>query len=326
MRSHRPPAGALAGQRPRRLRPRRVCRSLHPSHLTRLVLDAVSLAHVAGQLDRCAIVSSSPTYVSPGWSLEGTQRPAALAVDFGPRSARSFSGVTDPCPRAGERRPRESRHSAQDAADRTRIAAALLRRPVSPAASLRPRQPPAPRVSVEPDPPLGRGPARPPPLFTRRPATPARSDHQTLSTSRARPGRSQPSPARGAHTPSPIRRPLGLIMVWICPEGARKPSSSRHRPSAGTTRTRTPSSTRLRTFGARPIISTPQQRTIRPAGAAAPPLCHRYRSAIPTRTAPRTGGPGPPNRSRRPAAVTGVTDAGTTAVSRIDHVIAAAAP
>ena len=79
--------------------------------------------------------------------------------------------------------------------------------------------------------------------------------------------------APGAHTFSPIRRPLGLIMAWICPEGARKPPSSRRRPSAGPTRTRTPSSSLLRALGTRLIFLTSQQRTIRPAEAATAAPC-----------------------------------------------------
>jgi hypothetical protein len=98
-----------------------------PSHPTWPVLEAASLSQVAGQLNRCVILPNSATYVSPGGSIDGTQRLAVLAVDFGPRSTRSLAGLTDPCKRAGELRHREPRHSVQDAADRERIAAALLR-------------------------------------------------------------------------------------------------------------------------------------------------------------------------------------------------------
>jgi hypothetical protein len=59
----------------------------------------------------------------------------------------------------------------------------------------------------------------------------------------------------------------------ICPEGARKPPSSRRRPAAGPTRTRTPSSSRLRALGTRLFFLTSQQRTIRPVEAATAAPC-----------------------------------------------------
>jgi hypothetical protein len=64
---------------------------------------------------------------------------------------------------------------------------------------------------------------------------------------------------------NPIRRPLGLTMAWIYSEGARWPTSSRGRPSAGSVRARTRSPTRQRTVGVRPSTNSPQRRKTPPA-------------------------------------------------------------
>ena len=129
-----------------------------PSHPTWPVLEAASLTRVDGQLNRCIIVPNSATYARAGGLPESTQRLAVLAVDFSPRSARSLSGLSDPCTLAFAHRPRAPRHSVQDTADRARIAAALLRHGLA----SRPSQPP-PGTAVGPLRALARGPARPAP-------------------------------------------------------------------------------------------------------------------------------------------------------------------
>jgi hypothetical protein len=129
-----------------------------PAHPTWPVLEAASLTHVSGQVNRCIIIPNSNTFVSPGEDLAGAQRLAILAVDFSKRSSRSAAGIAEPCQLAADARPRLSRNSTQDAADRARIAAAIVRHGL---ASRKGRQP----FSDAPGPsrPHGRGRPRPSP-------------------------------------------------------------------------------------------------------------------------------------------------------------------
>ena len=109
-------------------------------------------------MNRCIIIPNSNTFVSPGEDLAGAQRLAILAVDFSKRSSRSAAGLAEPCQFAADARPRLSRNSTQDAADRARIAAAIVRHGL---ASRQGRQP----FSDAPGPsrPHGRGRPRPSP-------------------------------------------------------------------------------------------------------------------------------------------------------------------
>ena len=149
-----------------------------------------------------------------------------------------------PCSHAIDHRPRASRLSAQAAPDRARIAAALLRLRVGLASR-----------SGQPNTNAGAGPLRP---SSRGPARPSPYQLPGLTPALAR-------RARHVLGGNPIRRPLGLTMAWIYSEGARWPTSSRGRPSAGSIRARTRSPTRQRTVGVRPSTNAPQRRKTPPA-------------------------------------------------------------
>ena len=98
-----------------------------PSDLTRPALAAASLTSVDGQRDPCIILSDPAAYVREGDDLDGAQRLAVMAVDFGRWSQRALVGFAPPCGWHAERRSLQSLQSESDAADRQRPAAALLR-------------------------------------------------------------------------------------------------------------------------------------------------------------------------------------------------------
>ena len=90
-------------------------------------LAAASRSSVAGQRDPCIIVPNSPEFARGGDDLGGAQRLAVMAVDFSRWSRRSYAGVVAPCGRHRESRATQPLVGSLDAADRRRIAAALVR-------------------------------------------------------------------------------------------------------------------------------------------------------------------------------------------------------
>ena len=98
-----------------------------PSDPTWPALAAASLTSVVGQRDPCIVLSNPSAYVRVGDDLGGAQRLAVMAVDFGRWGKRSSVGFTPPCGEHAKLRQRQSLRSEVYAADRQRLAAALLR-------------------------------------------------------------------------------------------------------------------------------------------------------------------------------------------------------
>ena len=90
-------------------------------------LAAASLTSVVGQRDPCIILPDPSAYVRVGDDLGGAQRLAVMAVDFGRWGKRSSVGFAPPCGGHAKLRQRQPLQSELYAADRHRLAAALLR-------------------------------------------------------------------------------------------------------------------------------------------------------------------------------------------------------
>ena len=90
-------------------------------------LAAALLTSVVGQRNPCIILPDPSEYVRVGDDLGGAQRLAVMAVDFGRWGKRLSVGFAPPCGGHAKLRQRQSLQRELYAADRQRLAAALLR-------------------------------------------------------------------------------------------------------------------------------------------------------------------------------------------------------
>jgi hypothetical protein len=109
------------------------------SHTWWPTLMAASLTHVPGSKNRCVVVPATPKFIRHNQALGSAQRLAVLAVDFSRVRPCDFTGVSAPCERHTERRPRLTLVSDVDEADRTRVRTQLLRAGVTGRGSKRAR-------------------------------------------------------------------------------------------------------------------------------------------------------------------------------------------